>query len=301
MSTSAVKSGQASAVVARGSFVRDLVKLTKPRIISLLLVTTLCAMLVAAKGHPNGWDVLWTMIGGYCSAGGANTINMWFDRDIDARMQRTTGRPVVAGGVSPTQALVFGLALALASTLILGLLVNWLSSAMAALGLVLYVALYTMWLKRSSIHNIVIGGAAGAVPPLVGWAAATGELTFGALLMFAIVFFWTPPHFWALALILKPDYAEAGVPMLPVIRGEAETRRQVLAWSVVMVGVTLLPYVAGVAGLVYLIGAALLGAAFIALAAILYRKATLYWARWTFHFSMLYLALLFVAWVIDAA
>ena len=282
------------------SLVAEYVRLTKPRVISLLLVTTLCAMLVGAGGSPGALTILWTMIGGYLSAGGANAINMWFDRDIDARMRRTTDRPVVAGSVSPRQALIFGIALAVASTLILGLLVNWLASGLALVGLLLYVFLYTLWLKRTTTHNIVIGGAAGAVPPLVGWAAATGELSFGAVLMFAIVFFWTPPHFWALALILRPDYAEAGVPMLPVVRGDAETRHQVLTWTLVMVGVTLLPYAAGVAGVIYLASAITLGAVFAGFSIELYRRQTLSAARWTFHISMLYLALLFVAWVIDA-
>jgi heme o synthase len=282
------------------SLAAEYVRLTKPRVISLLLVTTLCAMIVADGGSPGAFVVLWTMIGGYLSAGGANAINMWFDRDIDARMRRTTGRPVVSGSVSPRQALIFGIALAVASTLILGLLVNWLASGLALVGLLLYVFLYTLWLKRSTTHNIVIGGAAGAVPPLVGWAAATGEIAFGAVLMFAIVFFWTPPHFWALALILRPDYAEAGVPMLPVVRGDAETRHQVLTWTLVMVGVTLLPYVAGVAGVIYLVAAIVLGAVFTGFSVELYRRKTLSCARWTFHISMLYLALLFVAWVIDA-
>ena len=291
---------RAAAGQRAGSLVAEYVRLTKPRVISLLLVTTLCAMLVGAGGSPGALTILWTMIGGYLSAGGANAINMWFDRDIDARMRRTTDRPVVAGSVSPRQALIFGIALAVASTLILGLLVNWLASGLALVGLLLYVFLYTLWLKRTTTHNIVIGGAAGAVPPLVGWAAATGELSFGAVLMFAIVFFWTPPHFWALALILRPDYAEAGVPMLPVVRGDAETRHQVLTWTLVMVGVTLLPYAAGVAGVIYLASAITLGAVFTGFSIELYRRQTLSAARWTFHISMLYLALLFVAWVIDA-
>jgi protoheme IX farnesyltransferase len=277
----------------------DYVRLTKPRVISLLLLTTLCAMLAADRGMPDGWRIVWTMIGGYLAAGGANAINQYVDRDIDARMRRTTGRPVVAGRVRPRDALAFGLALGAASALLLGLLVNWLAAGLALLGLVLYVGLYTLWLKRTTAHNIVIGGAAGAVAPLVGWAAATGRLSLTALLLFAIVFYWTPPHFWALALLLQRDYADAGVPMLPVISGERETARQVLWWTVVMVGVSLLPVATGAAGWVYLAAAGALGAVFLVLAARLARAPSGQRARATFSYSMLYLALLFAALVID--
>ena len=180
---------------------------------------------------PEGWLLFWTMVGGYLAAGGANAINHYIDRDIDGRMSRTTGRPVVAGRVSPGRALAFGVALGALSALVLGVFANPLAAALALLGLALYVGVYTLWLKRTTVHNIVIGGSAGAVPPLVGWAAVTGDLGLSAWLLFAIVFYWTPPHFWALALILERDYAAAGVPMLPVVRGEAETKRQILLWS----------------------------------------------------------------------
>jgi protoheme IX farnesyltransferase len=278
----------------------DYVRLTKPRIISLLLVTTVCAMLVAAQGWPDGWVLLWTTIGGYLAAGGANAINQYVDRDIDARMARTSQRPVVAGRVSPRSALAFGIALGAISALMLGALVNWLAAGLAVLGLLLYVFLYTIWLKRTTTHNIVIGGAAGAVPPLVGWAAVTGGLSLEALMMFAIVFFWTPPHFWALALILRPDYEAAGVPMLPNVRGEAETGRQILLWTLVLVGVSLLPAAAGLAGPLYLAAAGVLGAGFIALALRLGRRPDTARARTTFSYSMLYLALLLGAMVVDA-
>jgi heme o synthase len=282
------------------ALVADYVRLTKPRIISLLLVTTVCAMLVAAKGWPDGWLLLWTTIGGYLAAGGANAINQYVDRDIDARMARTSQRPVVAGRVSPRSALAFGIALGAISALMLGALVNWLAAGLAMLGLLLYVFLYTIWLKRTTTHNIVIGGAAGAVPPLVGWAAVTGGLSLEALMMFAIVFFWTPPHFWALALILRPDYEAAGVPMLPNVRGEAETGRQILLWTLVLVGVSLLPAAAGLAGPLYLAAAGVLGAGFIALALRLGRRPDTARARRTFSYSMLYLALLLGAMVVDA-
>lgn len=280
--------------------VTDYVRLTKPRVISLLLVTTAAAMFVAADGHPDGWVVLWTLIGGYLAAGGANAINQFVDRDIDSAMARTTERPVVAGRVTPTRALVFGIALGIASAVLLGLLVNWLAAGLAIVGLLVYVGVYTLWLKRNTPHNIVIGGAAGAVPPLVGWAAVTGTLSLEAWILFAIVFFWTPPHFWALALILKRDYSDARVPMLPVVAGESETRVQVVLWSFVMVGVSLLPIAAGAAGLLYFVSALALGAIFVALAIAGWREEGLVYTRHTFKYSLLYLALLFLALVIDA-
>jgi protoheme IX farnesyltransferase len=279
----------------------DYVRLTKPRIISLLLVTTAGAMFVAAGGVPDGWLFVWTMIGGYLAAGGANAINHYVDRDIDGRMSRTTERPVAAGRVAPGRALAFGAALGALSALVLGVFANWLAAALALVGLGLYVGVYTLWLKRTTVHNIVIGGSAGAVPPLVGWAAVTGDLGLSAWLLFAIVFYWTPPHFWALALVLERDYAAVGVPMLPVVRGEAETRRQILLWTLVMVAVSLLPVVSGAAGTLYLVAALTLGAVFAGLALGLARQGGLAWARATFHYSLAYLALIFVALVLDAA
>jgi protoheme IX farnesyltransferase len=292
----------AADVVARPpGLVRDLITLTKPRIISLLLVTTVCAMFAAERGVPGGWLIVWTMVGGYLSAGGANTINQFVDRDIDAVMGRTDRRPIVAGRISARAALAFGVVLVVASVLVLGFLTTWLAAGLSLVGVLLYVGLYTLWLKRTTIHNIVIGGAAGAVPPLVGWAAVTGDLTFGAVLLFAIVFVWTPPHFWALALMLRKDYSEAGVPMLPVVYGEDATRLQVLLWSVVMFGTTLLPYAAG-AGIVYLIGALALGLPFLWMAWKLWRRDDARaWAAITFHYSLAYLALLFVVIAVDAS
>jgi heme o synthase len=283
------------------ALVADYVRLTKPRVISLLLVTTGAAMFVAAAGVPDGWLVFWTLLGGYLAAGGAGAINHYIDRDIDRHMARTDERPVVAGRVSPGRALVFGIALGVLSAVVLGIFANWLAALLALVGLGLYVGLYTMWLKRTTFHNIVIGGSAGAVPPLVGWAAVTGGLDLQAWILFAIVFYWTPPHFWALALILKRDYAAAGIPMLPVVRGEAETKRQVLLWSLVMTSVSLLPVASGAAGVLYLVSALVLGGVFCALALLLWRGSGLAWARATFHYSLLYLALLFVALAVDAA
>jgi protoheme IX farnesyltransferase len=278
----------------------DYVRLTKPRVISLLLVVTVGAMMVAADGLPDLTTLVVTVIGGYLAAGGAHSINQFADRDLDRHMTRTDARPVVNGRISPTRALVFGIALGLASFLLLGLLVNWLAASLAMAGLVLYVGLYTAWLKRTTVHNIVIGGAAGAVPPLVGWAAVTGELGLTAWLMFAIVFYWTPPHFWALSLMLERDYARAGVPMLPVVRGERETRRQIVLWTFVMMGVSLLPAAAGVAGLTYLVAAVVAGAIMLGLALRLDREGGR-WARPTFSYSLLYLVIIFVALGVDAA
>lgn len=280
---------------------RDLITLTKPRIISLLLVTTVCAMFAAQQGVPNGWLIVWALIGGYMSAGGANTINQFVDRDIDAVMGRTERRPIVMGRISAGWALTYGLALVAGSVLVFGFGTTWVAAGLSLLGVVLYVFLYTLWLKRTTIHNIVIGGAAGAVPPLVGWAAITGDVTIGAWLLFAIVFFWTPPHFWALALMLKRDYSEADVPMLPVVYGEAATRVQVLLWTIVMLGITLLPVAAATAGLVYLVFAVILGGAFLYMAWQLLRtQGEGPWASITFHYSLAYLALLFVALAVDA-
>ncbi len=302
MGTLTTRAVSAPGVLHRvGALLADYVRLTKPRVISLLLVTTLLAMVMAAKGWPDGRTVLWTMIGGYLSAGGANAINQWFDRDIDARMRRTSTRPIPAGRIGATHALIYAIVISVASALILGFGANWVAAGLAMLGLLLYVFLYTLWLKRTTTQNIVIGGAAGAVPPLVGWAAVEGSVGLGALLLFAIVFYWTPPHFWALALLLKRDYAEAGVPMLPVVRGVEETARQVLLWTLVLVGVSLLPVAAGISGGLYLVVASLLGALFIASAVQLARQPDERRARSTFSFSMLYLALLFVALAIDAA
>jgi protoheme IX farnesyltransferase len=282
------------------ALVADYARLTKPRVISLLLLTTLLAMIMAEGGWPDGRTVLWTMIGGYLAAGGANAINQWFDRDIDARMRRTSARPIVAGRIGATHALVFALTISVASALILGFGANWLTAGLAMLGLVLYVFLYTLWLKRATTQNIVIGGVAGAVPPLVGWAAVDGAIGLGALILFAIIFYWTPPHFWALALLLRKDYAEAGVPMLPVVRGVDETARQVLLWTVVLVGVSLLPVAAGVSGGLYLGAAGALGLLFLHSAWRLRRRPDERRARATFSYSMLYLALLFAALAIDA-
>ena len=280
------------------SVVADYVALTKPKVQSLLLLTTVATMLVA--GSPSVSLVLLTCLGGYLSAGGAGAVNHWFDRDLDARMARTASRPVASGRISPRAALVFGCALSALSFAWLTAAVNVLAAALALSGFLGYTLVYTMWLKRRTPQNIVIGGAAGAVPPLVGWAAVTGGLDGTALYLFAIVFFWTPPHFWALSLLMKDEYAKVGVPMLPVVRGEAETRRQILLYTLLLVAVTLLPFAGALFGGVYLAAALVLGGLFTAGAVRLVRRADRRSALRLYLYSLAYLALLFVAMVVDA-
>jgi protoheme IX farnesyltransferase len=244
--------------------------------------------------------VLLTCLGGYLSAGGAGAINHAYDRDIDARMARTADRPVPAGRVSARAATVFGFVLAALSVIELTVWVNPLAAALSFCGFVGYTLVYTVWLKRRTPQNIVIGGAAGAVPPLVGWAATTGGLDGMAVYLFAIVFFWTPPHFWALSLLMKDEYAKVGVPMLPVVRGERETRRQILLYSFLLYAVTQLPFCAGGFGTTYLVASLVLGATFIGGAVRLARRADRRAALWLYLFSLGYLALLFVSMVADA-
>jgi protoheme IX farnesyltransferase len=277
--------------------ISDYVELTKPKVQSLLLLTTIATMYVA--GDPSPLLVALTCLGGYLSAGGAGAVNHWFDRDIDARMARTAGRPVPSGRVSPRAALSFGCVLAGLSLLELSLTVNPLAAALSFAGFLGYVFLYTVWLKRRTPQNIVIGGAAGAIPPLVGWAAVTGSVSGTAVILFFIVFFWTPPHFWALSLLMKNDYEKVGVPMLPVVRGEAETRRQILLYSVLLYAVTQLPFCAGRFGVIYLAASVTLGLAFVAGAVRLYRLADRRSALTLYLFSLAYLALLFCAMVAD--
>ena len=276
----------------------DYVELTKPKVQSLLLLTTVAAMYVA--GDPSPLLVALTCLGGYLSAGGAAAVNHWFDRDIDALMARTATRPVASGRVRPHAALLFGCALAALSVAELWLAVNPLAAGLAFSGFLGYVFVYTIWLKRRTPQNIVIGGAAGAVPPLVGWAAVTGSLSGTAVILFFIVFFWTPPHFWALSLLMHEDYRRVGIPMLPVVRGEAETRRQILLYSVLLYAVTQLPFCAGGFGALYLVVSLVLGLAFIAGALRLYRRADRRSALRLYLFSLAYLALLFCAMVADA-
>jgi protoheme IX farnesyltransferase len=278
--------------------VADYTELTKPKVQSLLLLTTVTTMYVA--GTPSAWKVAATCLGGYLSAGGAGAVNHYWDRDIDLQMKRTANRPVPSGRIKPGAALAFGLVLCVLSFIELSLADNLLSASLALAGFVGYVGIYTMWLKRITPQNIVIGGAAGAIPPLVGWTATTGHLSWTAVYLFAIVFYWTPPHFWALSLLMKDEYAKVSVPMMPVVRGEDETRRQILLYSVLLVAVTQLPFWAGGFGLIYLVGSLALGGMFIFAAIRLYRRADRAAALKLYLFSLAYLAVLFGAMVLDA-
>lgn len=280
--------------------VLDYASLTKPRIISLLLLTTVATMFVADPAGPSLSVILWTMLGGYLAAGGAGAINHYLDRERDALMARTSGRPLVNGRIEPINGLIFGIGLGLAAFGQLWITVNLLTAVLAMAGLLGYVLLYTVWLKPLTPQNIVIGGSAGAVPPLVGWAAATGTLSWEAAWPFLIVFFWTPPHFWALSLMIKDDYARTGIPMLPVVRGEAYTRRQILLYAVALLAVSLGPVATGLLGGLYLVSAVVLGAIFVGFAILLERRAGERLALRTYLFSLAYLALLFIAMAIDA-
>ena len=281
---------------------RDYVTLTKPRIMSLLVLTAACAMIAGAGGDPSLGGLLALCAGGALACGGASALNHVLDRDIDRLMgPRTASRPVAAGRISPTRAVAFGLLLSAAAFTLLAVADNPLAAALAVSGGAYYVLVYTVWLKRRTTQNIVIGGAAGAIPALAGWAAAHGSLELGAVYLFAIVLVWTPPHFWALALLLAPHYEAAQVPMLPVVRGRAVTARQVLAYTVALTVLTVVPFVTGTFGSVYLVCAVGLGGVFCALAVRMWRAPNARRAALLFHYSLLYLALLFVGVALDAA
>ena len=275
------------------------VQLTKPRIIVLLLIVTVPAMILAARGMPSPWLILATLAGGTIAAGSANAINCYLDRDIDEIMKRTRRRPLPAHRITPERALRFGFILGAASFLFLSMAVNVLAASLALSAIGFYVFVYTMWLKRSTTQNIVIGGAAGAVPALVGWAAVTGTVGIPALVLFAIVFVWTPPHFWALAMRYSDDYASAGVPMLPAVRGDVETRRQILVYSLVLFATTLVLVPLAAMGPVYVLTAVGLGGTFVYKAMQLWRRSSPALAMRLFKFSIVYLALLFAAVAVD--
>ena len=278
---------------------RAYVALTKPRIIELLLVTTLPTMVVAEKGLPSGWLMLWTLLGGALAAGGANAINMVVDRDIDAIMKRTQHRPLVTGELTPRAALVFAVGLEVAAFAVLWSQVNLLSAVLAVTATLFYVFVYTLWLKRSTSHNIVIGGAAGAVPVLVGWAAVTGSLDWAPVVLFAIIFYWTPPHFWALAVRYREDYAAAEVPMLPAVASLRTTSVRILLYTLLLWALTLVfSPVAGM-GTIYLVAALVLGAIFTWYAVQLLRDATPNRAMRLFTWSITYISLLFGAMALD--
>ena len=280
---------------------RDYLTLTKPRIMSLLVLTSVCSMIAAAGGAPAPLALVALALGGALACGGASALNHVLDRDIDRLMgPRTASRPVAAGRIAPAAAVAFGLTLSSLSFVVLAALTNLLAATLAVSGGVFYVLIYTIWLKRSTSQNIVIGGAAGAIPPLAGWAAANGRLGLGAGFLFVIVLLWTPPHFWALALLLTPHYSAAGVPMLPVVRGASVTTRRVLLYTLALVAATLVPALVGTFGVTYLAAAVALDTVLCVLAWRLWREHTPARAGVLFHYSLLYLALLFVAVAVDA-
>lgn len=287
----------APAATRARQLVADYLELTKPKVQTLLLLTTVTTMEVA--GSPSVGRIALTCLGGYLSAGGAGAVNHFYDRDIDAQMARTASRPVPSGRVSPRAALIYGLALAGASFGLMSLTVGLLAASLALAGFVGYVGVYTLGLKRRTPQNIVIGGAAGAIPPLVGWAAVRGSVSWTAVYLFAIVFYWTPPHFWSLSLLMKEEYEKVGVPMMPVVRGESETRRQIFLYSLLLYAVTQLPFCAGEFGLTYLFCSVALGLAFVGGAWLLLRRADRRTALRLYLFSLAYLALLFGAMVAD--
>ena len=277
--------------------VRDYLSLLKLRVVLLLDATAVGVMLPAAHGHPSVTAMLAVLIGGTFAAGGAHAVNCWFDRDIDATMNRTRRRPLPSGRIPAWHALAIGVVLIALSVAVLWAGANLLAAALALAGALVYVFVYTVWLKRSTPQNIVIGGAAGAVPPLVGWAAATGRLDITALALFGVVFFWTPPHFWALAQMLKNDYARARVPMLPVVAGERSAKRQTIVYAVLTVAVSLVPFFTGSAGPIYLGGAIVLGAGLVGIA--LLDLEVRGWTRRLWRYSMVYVALLFAVFAVS--
>ena len=282
-----------------GSRLGAYVALTKPRIIELLLITTLPTMILAQRGLPPVWLMLATLLGGALAAGGANAINMFVDRDIDKLMHRTRKRPLVTGAVAPRNALIFAISLEVVAFVELWAWVNLLSAVLAISATLFYVFVYTLWLKRTSSQNIVIGGAAGAVPVLVGWAAVTDSLSWTPIVMFAIIFVWTPPHFWALAVKYKEDYQAAHIPMLPAVASFKRTAQEILVYSVILVGVSLLLAWVASLGPVYVVSATVLGLGFIGLAVRLWRRATPKAAMQLFSYSITYLTLLFVCMAVD--
>jgi protoheme IX farnesyltransferase len=294
MSTSSPQAVRVGAGAAARQLLADYVQLTKPKVQSLLLFSTVTTMEVA--GSPSAGRIALTCLGGYLSAGGAGAVNHYWDRDIDARMARTSSRPIPAGRITPAAALIYGFVLAGLSFVLLSLTVNVLAASLALGGFVGYVGVYTVWLKRRTPQNIVIGGAAGAIPPLVGWAAVRGSVGWTAVYLFAVIFYWTPPHFWALSLLMKDEYAQVGIPMM---RGEHETRRQIVLYTLLLYAISQLPFCAGAFGGIYLVASMVLGLAFLAGAVLLYRRADRGTALRLYLFSLVYLALLFGAMVAD--
>jgi protoheme IX farnesyltransferase len=281
-----------------GEAVGDYVQILKPRVMSLVVFTGVVG-LVLAPGHLHPFLAAVAILCVAIGAGASGAINMWYDRDIDRIMQRTAARPLPAGRMEPGEALGFGCVLAVGSVAIMGLAVNWVAAELLALTIAFYVFVYTMWLKRRTPQNIVIGGAAGALPPMIGWAAVTGDVGWGAIALFAIIFFWTPPHFWALSLYKADEYAAAGIPMMPVVAGPRETKKQMLLYTLVLWPVTAAPWLLGIAGLLYAVGAGFLSVGFTGCAIRVLRDDTDRSARQMFAFSLAYLSLIFVLLLVD--
>lgn len=281
--------------------IKDYMELTKPRIMLFLLITAYCAMVVASHGLPAVGTSLLTLLGLALSTGGSAALNMWYDRDVDQLMERTKQRPIAAGRVPALYGLIFGVSLCLLSFFELGLFVNWLSAWLSLAGVVYYVIIYTMWLKRSTPQNIVIGGGAGAFPPLVGWAGITGHVQWPAIVMFLIIFMWTPPHFWALALFKKGDYEAARIPMMPNVRGEKSTKWQMIVYTVLLFVCSLLLYLTHAVGVFYLGMSIILGIVFLVYLWRMMRESApeVRWARKSFFYSLVYLALLFFSMVVN--
>jgi heme o synthase len=307
----AAPDGAAPRGPTRSDTIRAYIALTKPRIIELLLITTVPAMVLATRDLPGtidwidwAWLVVWTLVGGTLAAGSANAINQYLDRDIDILMVRTRRRPLPAHSVRPEQAVVFGVVLGIISIALLAWFVNLLAAILTLLAIAFYVFVYTILLKRTTTQNIVIGGAAGALPPVIGWAAVTGRVDLPALFLFALVFYWTPPHFWALSLRIAKDYAAAGVPMLPVVRGSAETTRQIFLYTILLVAISLIFFAVAKMGLIYLVAAVVMGAIFLwqagRLARLVSAEGTTTGAIRLYKFSISYLTVLFAAVAVDA-
>jgi protoheme IX farnesyltransferase len=288
-----------AALLREGGRVADFVELLKPRVMSLVVFTGAAGLIVAPGSvHPvlAAVAVLCIAVG----AGASGAINMWYERDIDALMTRTAGRPLPTGRIEPAEALSLGVMLSLFSVMLMGLALNWAAAALLALAIAFYVFVYTIWLKRRTPQNIVIGGAAGAFPPMIGWAAATGEVSLASIALFALIFFWTPPHFWALALVKSGDYARAGVPMLPVVAGARETKRQMLIYTLLLLPIALAPTALGIAGWIYGGAALLLGLLFVLAAVRVWYDETPRSARAMFGYSILHLFALFALLIVDA-
>ena len=298
--TNADEQQEAQSFQARSGFFRDFLMLTKPIVVVLLLVTTFAGMVVGAEALPPVGLLFWTLLGGFLAAGGSGAINQYIDRYDDGKMQRTSNRPLPSGRLTPAEGLAFGVGIALASFYLMVVFVNFLAAVLTLAGIIYYVLIYSLILKKATVHNIVIGGGAGAIPPLVGWAAATGSLNIPALFLFAVVFMWTPPHFWALALVRKNDYARAGVPMMPVVRGERETRWQIFLYTIELIALSLILPVFGLGGGIYFVAAGVLGGALLYSAFKVWRGTGNKGAWKMYRHSSMYLAFLFLALMVDA-